>query len=79
MFFLIIAIQIILRSESNSVIIAHETAEEAFDSASCIGCGACVATCKNASAALFTGAKVGHLAALPQGKIEAKSRVQSII
>lgn len=65
--------------EANSIPISHETAEEAFDAAACIGCGACVATCKNASAALFTSAKVAHLAILPQGKIEAKKRVLAIV
>ncbi len=65
--------------EGNSILIAHETAEEAFDAAACIGCGACVATCKNASAALFTGAKVSHLALLPQGQIEARKRVKNMV
>ena len=51
--------------EANSTMISHERVESAFDSASCIGCGACVATCKNASATLFTGAKVSHFAKLP--------------
>ena len=66
-------------AEANGTLIGHATAEEAFDAASCIGCGACVATCKNASAALFTGAKVSHLALLPQGKPEAKIRVKNMV
>lgn len=65
--------------EANSLAISHETVESAFDSAACIGCGACVATCKNASAVLFTGAKVSHLAKLPQGRIEAADRVVSMV
>jgi succinate dehydrogenase / fumarate reductase iron-sulfur subunit len=51
----------------------------AFDSAVCIGCGACVAACKNASAMLFVSAKVSQFAVLPQGKIEAKERVQKMV
>lgn len=65
--------------EANSIPIGHETAEMAFDSAACIGCGACVASCKNASAALFTSAKVSHLAQLPQGKIERRARVRKMV
>lgn len=65
--------------EANSILIGHETAESAFDSAACIGCGACVAVCKNASAALFTGAKISQLAQLPQGKVEAKERVKKMV
>lgn len=61
--------------EANSMPISHEKAEEAFDAASCIGCGACVATCKNGSAALFTSAKITHLSLSPQGQIEADKRV----
>jgi succinate dehydrogenase / fumarate reductase iron-sulfur subunit len=61
--------------EANSIPIHHEIAESAFDSAACIGCGACVATCKNSSAALFVSAKIGHLAKLPQGQIERMERV----
>jgi len=61
--------------EANSIPIHHEIAESAFDSAACIGCGACVATCKNSSAALFVSAKVAHLAKLPQGKVERAERV----
>lgn len=65
--------------EANSIPIAHETVEAAFDAAACIGCGACVATCKNSSAALFTAAKVVHLAILPQGKLETAKRVDAMV
>jgi len=65
--------------EANNTPIIHEIAEAAFDSAACIGCGACVATCKNASAALFTSAKVSHLAQLPQGENEASKRVLAMV
>lgn len=65
--------------EANGIPISHETAESAFDSAACIGCGACVATCKNSSAALFTSAKISHLVKLPQGKIESRKRVLSMV
>src|SRR6478735_8526310 len=54
--------------EANSVLIGKEAADKAMDMAACIGCGACVAACKNASAALFTSAKLNHLSALPQGQ-----------
>ena len=65
--------------EANSILIAKDAADAAFDAASCIGCGACVAACKNASAALFTGAKVTHLSNLPQGQIEAQRRVVEMV
>lgn len=65
--------------EANALPIPHKVAEAAFDAAACIGCGACVATCKNASAALFTGAKVSHLAMLPQGRPEAAQRVKKMV
>lgn len=65
--------------EANSIPVAHKTAEAAFDAAACIGCGACVATCKNGSAALFTAAKITHLTLLPQGKIEAAERVINMV
>lgn len=61
--------------EANSILISKEIADKAMDAAACIGCGACVATCKNSSAALFTAAKINHLNSLPQGKVEAKRRV----
>jgi succinate dehydrogenase / fumarate reductase iron-sulfur subunit len=56
-----------------------QDADKAFAAATCIGCGACVATCKNASAMLFVSAKVSQLALLPQGKIEANDRVLSMV
>lgn len=65
--------------DANSVPIAKVDADEAFLSAACIGCGACVASCKNASAMLFTSAKVNHLSLLPQGKVEAERRVLSMV
>lgn len=65
--------------EANSILIGHEQAEEAFDAAACIGCGACVATCKNSSSALFTAAKVVHLSLLPQGKVESAERVHAMV
>lgn len=66
-------------AEANTLLITHEDAESAFDSAACIGCGACVATCKNSSAALFTSAKISHLAKLPQGKKEGAKRVLNMV
>ena len=65
--------------EANSIPISYETAEASFDAAACIGCGACVATCVNASAALFVGAKITHLALLPQGQLEASKRVLNMV
>jgi succinate dehydrogenase / fumarate reductase, iron-sulfur subunit len=65
--------------DGNNIPISRETAEHAMDSAACIGCGACVAACKNASAHLFMGAKISHLALLPQGKVERYSRVVAMI
>lgn len=65
--------------DANSILIPAEDAEEAMDAASCIGCGACVAACKNGSAMLFVAAKVSHLAKLPQGKIEATKRVNNMV
>lgn len=65
--------------EANSILIPKETSELAFDSSVCIGCGACVAACKNASAMLFVGAKISHLVLLPQGRVEAKERVQKMV
>ena len=59
--------------------VARDDAEEAMDAAACIGCGACVAACKNSSAMLFVSAKVSHLAKLPQGKVEAKSRAMNMV
>ena len=54
-------------------------ADAAFESATCIGCGACVASCKNSSAMLFVGAKVTHLSLLPQGQTERKTRVEKMV
>ncbi|HAT94311.1 MAG TPA: succinate dehydrogenase/fumarate reductase iron-sulfur subunit, partial [Sphingobacterium sp.] len=65
--------------DATAIPISHELAESAFDSAACIGCGACVATCKNGSAALFTSAKITHMALLPQGKEERSQRVLNMI
>ena len=65
--------------DANSLPIPKVNADLAFDAASCIGCGACVATCKNASAMLFVSAKVSQFALLPQGRIEAKERVQNMV
>jgi succinate dehydrogenase / fumarate reductase iron-sulfur subunit len=59
-------------------LIGKEIADRAMDAAACIGCGACVATCKNSSAALFTAAKINHLNSLPQGKPEAHRRVKEM-
>jgi succinate dehydrogenase / fumarate reductase iron-sulfur subunit len=64
---------------AETILIGKEMADLAMDAAQCIGCGACVAGCKNASAMLFVAAKVSHLALLPQGKIEKESRVQKMI
>lgn len=65
--------------EANSIPVTFREVEDAFDSAACIGCGACVATCKNASAALFTGAKISQFAQLPQGKKESAKRTVSMV
>jgi succinate dehydrogenase / fumarate reductase iron-sulfur subunit len=65
--------------EANTVIVPKENADLAMDAAACIGCGACVAACKNASAMLFVAAKVSHLALLPQGRPEAKLRVKAMV
>ena len=65
--------------DANATPIPKENADAAFDSATCIGCGACVAACKNASAALFVGAKITHLSLLPQGQIEGDKRVVGMI
>jgi succinate dehydrogenase / fumarate reductase iron-sulfur subunit len=65
--------------EANSILIGHDTAESAMDAAACIGCGACVASCKNSSAMLFVSAKVSHLAQLPQGHPERSKRVRGMV
>jgi succinate dehydrogenase / fumarate reductase iron-sulfur subunit len=65
--------------DAHAVAIVKDNADLAFDAASCIGCGACVAACKNASAMLFVSAKVSQFALLPQGKVEAKERVLAMV
>jgi succinate dehydrogenase / fumarate reductase iron-sulfur subunit len=65
--------------DANAIPIPKEDADKAFDAATCIGCGACVATCKNGSAMLFTSAKVSQLSLLPQGKVEASDRVLNMV
>ncbi len=65
--------------DGNSILISKEDADYAMDAAECIGCGACAAACPNGAAMLFTGAKVAQLAALPQGRVEAKDRVNNMI
>lgn len=66
-------------SDANAILVGKKAADRAMDAAACIGCGACVAACRNASAMLFVAAKVSHLATLPQGQIEAKDRVKSMV
>ena len=65
--------------DGNAVAIHKPAADEAFDAAACIGCGACVAACPNSSAMLFVAAKVSHLALLPQGRVEGKERVERMV
>jgi succinate dehydrogenase / fumarate reductase iron-sulfur subunit len=65
--------------DANSIPISKHAADEAMDAATCIGCGACVASCKNSSAMLFVGAKVSQYALLPQGQIEAADRVKNMV
>ena len=65
--------------DANAIPIDKHDADKAFDAATCIGCGACVATCKNASAMLFVSAKVSQYALLPQGKVEATDRVLNMV
>ncbi len=65
--------------DANSIPISKHAADEAMDAATCIGCGACVASCKNSSAMLFVGAKVSQYALLPQGQVEATDRVQNMV
>lgn len=65
--------------DANTIPINKSDADKAFEAAACIGCGACVATCKNSSAMLFVGAKVSQYALLPQGKVEAKERVLNMV
>lgn len=65
--------------DANAILVPKENAELAMDAAACIGCGACVASCKNASAMLFVSAKVSQLALLPQGQAESEQRVQNMV
>ena len=65
--------------DANAIPIPKADADDAFDAATCIGCGACVATCKNSSAMLFVSAKVSQLSLLPQGRTEAKERVERMV
>ena len=65
--------------EANNILIPQDMADKAMDAAACIGCGACVAACPNASAMLFVSAKISHLALLPQGKPEAAKRAMSMV
>jgi len=65
--------------EANSIPVSKEKSDRAFDAGICIGCGSCVAACKNASAMLFVSAKISQLALLPQGQVEAKERVQHLV
>ena len=65
--------------DANTIPIPKHDADKAFDAATCIGCGACVATCKNSSAMLFVSAKVSQFSLLPQGKVEAKERVLNMV
>ena len=65
--------------DANSIPINKDNADDAFDAATCIGCGACVATCKNSSAMLFVGAKVSQYSLLPQGQTEASRRVINMV
>jgi len=66
-------------SDANAIPIPKDTADQAFDAAACIGCGACVAACPNGAAMLFTAAKVAHLNMLPQGQSERYSRVKNMV
>ena len=65
--------------DANSIPIEKHDADRAFDAATCIGCGACVASCKNASAMLFVSAKVSQFSLLPQGKVEATDRIRNMV
>jgi succinate dehydrogenase / fumarate reductase iron-sulfur subunit len=66
-------------AEANNILVSKESSELAMDAAACIGCGACVAACKNASAMLFVSAKVSQFALLPQGQVEANERVKKMV
>src|SRR5262249_57790281 len=66
-------------AEASAILVPKEAADTAFDAAACIGCGACVAACPNASAMLFTAAKVTHLNVLPQGQPERDERTLNMV
>jgi succinate dehydrogenase / fumarate reductase iron-sulfur subunit len=66
-------------AEANNILVSKINADLAMDAAACIGCGACVAACKNASAMLFVSAKISQFALLPQGQVEAKERVRKMV
>ncbi|HTD57240.1 MAG TPA: 4Fe-4S dicluster domain-containing protein, partial [Silvibacterium sp.] len=65
--------------DANAIPVGKDIADQAMDAAACIGCGACVAACPNAAAALFTGAKIAHLSVLPQGKVESDRRALAMV
>ncbi len=65
--------------DANAISVPHAAVEAPMDAAACIGCGACVAACPNGAAQLFTAAKIGHLALLPQGKAERWDRVEAMV
>jgi succinate dehydrogenase / fumarate reductase iron-sulfur subunit len=65
--------------DGNVILVPKDASDRAMDAAACIGCGACVAACPNASAALFTGAKIAHLGLLPQGQPERRQRALSMV
>ncbi|MEQ9208820.1 MAG: 4Fe-4S dicluster domain-containing protein, partial [Pseudomonadales bacterium] len=65
--------------DANAIPVNKDDADKAFDAATCIGCGACVAACKNSSAMLFVSAKVSQFALLPQGQIERKTRAENMV
>jgi len=65
--------------DANEILVSKDDSEAAMDAAACIGCGACVAACPNGSASLFTGAKIAHLASLPQGQPERYKRVEAMV
>ncbi|MGZ3688411.1 MAG: succinate dehydrogenase/fumarate reductase iron-sulfur subunit [Bdellovibrionota bacterium] len=66
-------------ADANAILVPKPVADHAFEVATCIGCGACVAACPNASASLFTAAKIAHLSLLPQGKVEKDTRVKRMV
>ena len=65
--------------DANNILISKQNSDKAFLAATCVGCGACVAVCKNASAMLFVAAKISHLDLLPQGEVETEVRVQKMV